>query len=108
NNYGNPIDHPELLDINLGDSLPPLISVDSMNILKSLGRARRNELPENRGSDLYHINSIKYNSELDQIAFSSPSLNEIFIIDHSTTTQESAGHRGGRWGKGGDFLYRWG
>ncbi len=107
-NYGNPADHPELLDINAKDSLPPLISQDSMNILKRMGRARRNETPENRGSDVYHLNAIKYNAELDQIAFSSPSLSEIFIIDHSTTTKEAAGHKGSRWGKGGDFLYRWG
>ncbi len=107
-NYGNPADHPELLDFNVGDSLPPLISQDSMDVLKAQGRAWRNHTPENRGSDVYHMNAIKYNAELDQVAISSPNLSEIFIIDHSTPTEEAAGHTGGRWGKGGDFLYRWG
>lgn len=107
-NYGNPAEHSELLDINIGDSIPPLISQDSMNVLISQGRARRNNTPENMGSDVYHFNAVTFNAELDQIAFSSPSLSEIFIIDHSTNTQEAAGHTGGRWGKGGDFLYRWG
>jgi hypothetical protein len=107
-NYGNPADHPELMDINVGDTLPAQISKDSMAILKKQGRAWRNQTPENMGSDIYHVNAIKYNAELDQIAFSSPHLSEVFIIDHSTTTKEAAGHKGGRWGKGGDFLYRWG
>lgn len=33
---------------------------------------------------------------------------ELWIIDHSTTKEEAAGHRGGNSGKGGDLLYRWG
>ena len=44
---------------------------------------------------------------MDQIALSSPELGEIFIIDHSTTSKEAVGHKGGRSGKGGDILYRW-
>lgn len=55
-----------------------------------------------------HMNSINYNSKFDQIILSVRSNSEIWIIDHSTTTQQAAGHTGGRYGKGGDLLYRWG
>ncbi|HEV3024742.1 MAG TPA: hypothetical protein VGX76_19835, partial [Pirellulales bacterium] len=48
------------------------------------------------------------NADLDQIAMSSPHFHEIWIIDHGTTTEEARGHTGGRRGKGGDLLYRWG
>jgi hypothetical protein len=33
---------------------------------------------------------------------------EFWVIDHSTTTEEVAGHTGGNSGMGGDILYRWG
>jgi hypothetical protein len=51
---------------------------------------------------------VDYNRDLDQLIVSTPSLGEFWIIDHSTTTAEAASHKGGRGGKGGDLLYRWG
>ncbi len=58
--------------------------------------------------DWLHVNGIDYHPKLDQIVLSVHHFSEIWIIDHSTTTAEAAGHRGGRSGKGGDLLYRWG
>ncbi len=55
-----------------------------------------------------HMNSVDYDAGTDQILISSRNYNEIWIIDHSTTTAEAAGHAGGDYGKGGDLLYRWG
>ena len=81
-NYGVVADHPELLDINYNNS------------------------PNTK--DWMHVNGIDYNEQLDQIVISSHYLNELYVIDHSTTTEEAAGHTGGNSGKGGDILYRWG
>lgn len=79
-NYGVIADHPELVDINIGPN----------------------------SGDWSHLNSVKYNPALDQIIVSSHYLNEIYVIDHSTTTAQAASHAGGNSGKGGDILYRWG
>jgi hypothetical protein len=65
-NYSVVAEHPELIDINHG----------------SVGPAR---------GDWIHANAIDYNPELDQILFSSRSMNEFYVIDHSTTTEEAAG-----------------
>ncbi len=59
-------------------------------------------------ADWIHANGIDYHPGLDQIALSSRTFGEIWIIDHSTTTTEAAGTTGGVAGKGGDLLYRWG
>ena len=58
--------------------------------------------------DWLHTNSIAYNARFDQIMISCYGLSEILIIDHSTTTKEAKAHTGGKHGKGGDLLYRWG
>lgn len=84
-NYGVVVEHPELLNINMGSG--------------GIGPG---------GGDWMHINGISYNPDLDQIVISSHNLDEIYVIDHSTTTAEAASHQGGRSGKGGDILYRWG
>lgn len=80
-NYGNVAEHPELVDINFigGPS-----------------------------ADWLHTNGIAYNQEVDQIIISIHNLGEVWVIDHSTTTAEASSHSGGRSGKGGDILYRWG
>lgn len=80
-NYGSISKHPELVNFNYVNGIVP---------------------------NWIHINSIDYNEELDQILLSARLFSEIWIIDHSTTTAEAKSHKGGRSGKGGDLLYRWG
>lgn len=80
-NFGDPALHPELLDINY---------------------------PATSGADFNHVNSVDYDPDNDWVVISSNFQDEFWIVDHSTTTAEAAGHTGGDHGKGGDFLYRWG
>jgi hypothetical protein len=60
------------------------------------------------GVDWTHANAVVYNAALDQVMLSVRNFSEIWVIDHSTTTAEAAGHTGGRLGHGGDLVYRWG
>ena len=93
-NYGVVADHPELIDVNLGSTVS--------------GPGGPGGPPGGGGGDWLHINGISYNPELDQIAISSHFMDEVYVIDHSTTTAEAASHAGGNAGRGGDILYRWG
>ncbi len=80
-NYGNVAAHPELIDPNGGRQTPVFWN---------------------------HMNSIAYNAALDQVMVSVRGNSEIWIIDHSTTSAQAAGHTGGKSGNGGDLIYRWG
>jgi len=80
NNYSNDIsDHPSRIDVNTSI-----------------------------GGDWLHFNALDYNETLDVIAISASYINEIWLIDHSTTTEEAKGDIGGNFGAGGRLLYRWG
>ena len=105
--YGEPAEHPELIDIN-GDQDTPELSAEELARLRALGYVPSDTDRDDLSSDFMHTNAVAYNAELDQIVLSVPRFNEIWVIDHSTTTVEAAGNTGGRWGRGGDLLYRWG
>ncbi|MFO7638830.1 MAG: aryl-sulfate sulfotransferase [bacterium] len=80
--YGKVSEHPGRLDINVGAIQAP--------------------------GDWIHLNAVDYWEEEDLVIISSNRLSELYVIDHSTTTEEARGSAGGRHGRGGDFLYRWG
>ena len=82
----------------------------NLNALRSIGYLGSPAANGNKGviPDWTHVNAVAYNAEFHQIMLTAHSFNEFWIIDHSTTTAEAAGHAGGRSGKGGDLLYRWG
>ncbi|MCY2990091.1 MAG: aryl-sulfate sulfotransferase [Planctomycetota bacterium] len=109
-NYGDVALRPERIDVNHCFGWADQLTNKELDKLKSLGylgssTARK---PRRVNPEWTHINAIAYNAQLDQIALSVLGFNELWIIDHSTTVAEAAGHAGGRSGKGGDLVYRWG
>ena len=83
-NFGEVAAHPERVDVNFTVA------------------------PDRPAADWTHFNAVAYNAALDQVVVSLRNFSEIWVIDHSTSTKEAAGRTGGRSGKGGDLLYRWG
>lgn len=84
-NFGDVAAHPERVDINF------------------------TVVPGQRSNpDWTHANAVTYNADLDQVLVSLRNFSEFWILDHSTTSSQAAGRIGGRSGKGGDLLYRWG
>jgi len=82
-NYGQLQDHPGRIDINWG---------------------RGYNIP----ADFMHVNAAFYLEEYDQIVMTSYHYSELWVIDHSTSSAEAADDSGGRYGHGGDLIYRWG
>jgi hypothetical protein len=130
-NYGDVAAHHELVDVNFGrNTFAPFANLaqfvnpptkkdepkkadgknDALDKLKGIGYVGAAGGRRFAGffPDWTHVNAVSYNVKLDQIMLSPREFNEIWIIDHSTTKAEAAGHTGGRSGKGGDLLYRWG
>jgi len=123
--YGVPAEHPGRIDLNADHRFDPPQQQESeearqqreeqerqMRALGYVGGTDPAPPDAAQGpkkvADWLHTNSVDYEPDLDLIAVSSPHLSEIWIIDHSTTTAEAATGRGGRFGHGGDLLWRWG
>jgi hypothetical protein len=134
-NYGVVADHPERIDVNYDHRAEPALTPEQLREqaeleaqMRALGYSGGEEDAEDgeggaggapaaapfagantgNGSDWLHTNGIDYHPGLDLIALSSPQLHEVFVLDHSTTSDQAAGRSGGRYGKGGGILWRWG
>ena len=122
--YGPIAQHPGRIDVN-GDHTPERPQTAEERRRERELRERMSRLgyaggrddadarpPDQRGgrnhADWLHTNSVDYHAGHDLILLSTPRLSEVWILDHSTTSEEARGASGGRRGKGGEILYRWG
>ncbi len=97
-NFGVVGDHPERIDLNypLAELATARERLSHMRIGRRLDR------------NWMHANAIDYHQELDLVMISVRHFSELWVVDHGTTTAEAEGRSGGRRGRGGDLLYRWG
>ena len=77
-NYGKVAEHPEKININY---TPPS--------------------PSPLGADWNHASSASYNEVTNQVVIGVANFNEVWVIDHNTTTEEAKGVKG-------DLVFRWG
>jgi hypothetical protein len=79
--YANPVRLPQRMDVNYNPARTP---------------------------DWLHADAMDYNQALDQIVLCLRNTGEVWIIDHSTSTEQAASSEGGLMHRGGDILFRWG
>ena len=89
NNYGNINENPNKININYSIDDPP-----GGNFFIN--------------GDIMHANGIDYAENKDVIYLSVNYFDEVWVIDHSTTTSEAESSSGGNYNKGGDLIYRFG
>jgi hypothetical protein len=129
--YGAPREHPGRIDVNAGIEEEPETDEErrqreeleeQMRQLGYVGGDQPAAAPDEgkaaapgdapaakrESGDWLHTNGIDYLPEHDLIVLSTPHLSELWVIDHSTTTAQASTGNGGRWGRGGDLLWRWG
>lgn len=87
--------------------------VKPSEIAKNPQRIDINFVPTGMGADNHiadwaHFNAVAYDPKSDRVMVSSREFSEIWMIDKSTTSAEAAGKAGGKQGKGGDLLWRYG
>ncbi|CAL2056716.1 aryl-sulfate sulfotransferase [Tenacibaculum sp. 190524A05c] len=80
-NFGSVSNNPQLIDINFNN-------LDN--------------------GDIMHANAIEYDEKNDIIFISVNFYHEVWVIDHSTTTDQAKTDTGGNYNKGGNLLYRFG
>tara|TARA_R100001369_G_scaffold54024_2_gene80876 strand:+ start:1670 stop:2941 length:1272 start_codon:yes stop_codon:yes gene_type:complete len=81
-NYGVVADNPNKIDINYNN--------------------------DQTDGDITHFNGITLDETNDLIYVTVNFYSEVWVIDHSTTSQEAATSAGGNYGLGGDLVYRFG
>ena len=62
-------------------------------------------------SDWFHVNSIDYNEDLDQVVINQKNWDQFVVVDHGKTfvsTTDFAANAAAAAGPNGDFIYRWG